>query len=72
MGERVVTTPEFAARHAFDAEHNAEPCRTTATRIVQKHDISPRHPIVDEISHAIEDALALGEKRGRTLSKLGF
>jgi hypothetical protein len=72
MSDKIAVSPEFESRHAFDAEHNTEPCRMIAKRIVLKHDISPLHPIVDDISHAIEDALTLGEKRGRALTKAGF
>ena len=59
---KVVLTPEDKARLAFDAENNVEPCRTIAERIVRKNP----HPddLVDYISYAIEDARALGKKRG--------
>ena len=62
MTDKIVLTPEDRARHAFDAENNVEPCRTIAERIVHNYP----HPddLVDDISHAIEDARALGERRG--------
>jgi len=62
MTEKVVLSPADKARHAFDAENNVEPCRTIAERIVY----NCPHPddMVDDLSHAIEDARALGKKRG--------
>lgn len=67
MSEKIVTTPEFEARHAFDVEHNVEPCRTIAIRIAGEHGAHWTHPLVDDIAHAIEDARELGEKRAMAL-----
>jgi hypothetical protein len=61
---KIKSSPEIDALHQFDATHNVEPCRTIALRIAQKYDCTAVHPIVDEISQAIEDARELGEKRG--------
>lgn len=52
---------------AFDAEHDVKPFRTIAKHIAIIHDISPMHPLVDDIAHAIEDAHELGQKRARAL-----
>lgn len=63
-GTPVFTTSEWDALHEFDAVNGVEPTRTIARRIVAAHGIDHNHPIVDEISHAIEDAYALGARRG--------
>ena len=63
MTEQVIATPESEAAHAFDAANNVEPCRTIAARIVGRYGFAEFHPLVDTISHAIEDARDLGKKR---------
>jgi hypothetical protein len=60
---RIVETPDDKARHTFDAANNVEPCRIIAERIAAKYGAGPTHSMVDAISHAIEDARELGEKR---------
>jgi hypothetical protein len=60
----VVTTPEWDALHEFDAKNNVEPPRTIAERIAAEFFIEETHSIVDAISGAIEDAMALGARRG--------
>jgi len=64
MSDRVVLTEADKRRMAFDHENNVEPCRTIAERIVHRY---RRYGtvLVDEISHAIEDARSLGERRAR-------
>lgn len=52
-------TPE----QMFDCENNVEPDRTIAERIAGAYDIMDTHPIVDLISHAIEDAREIGAKK---------
>jgi len=57
--------PEYDMLTAFDAANNVEPPRRVAERIAAKHGADRTHPIVDDISSAIENAITLGEKRGR-------
>lgn len=54
--------PEWDALQQFDADNNVEPPRVIAYRIASKYGHSAT--LVDEISHAIEDAYNLGERRG--------
>jgi len=61
---KIVSTPEWDALHAFDVANNIEPARRIARRIAMKYDCSQTHPIVDDIAHAIEDALTIGARRG--------
>lgn len=56
--------PECDALNAFDAANNVEPMRTIAERIAWTYGAGPKHSMVDEISHALEDAYELGVKRG--------
>lgn len=63
MSERVVITPEDAARFEFDAKHNVRPAREIAERIAQPRLYDSRDALVGRISHAIEDAWEIGEKR---------
>jgi hypothetical protein len=58
-------TPRDEAIFDFDAADNVEPPRRIARRIAMKYDCGNTHPIVDEISHAIEDAMLLGSRRPR-------
>lgn len=67
--ERITITPEDARRYAFDAEHGVEPARTVAERIATGFGAGHTHPLVDAISHAIEDARELGEKRGKMMAR---
>lgn len=65
---KIAPQPEYDALHAFDAENNgARPAREIARLIAMKHDCSRNHPIVDDIAHAIEDAIELGQRRGRLI-----
>lgn len=64
MSSKIVSTPAWDALHAFDVQNGVEPFRTTAERIAAAHDFWTTHPIVDEISAALEDAYNLGERRG--------
>lgn len=57
-------TPEWDAVNAFDAKINLEPDRVIAQRIARKHGFLDTDDIVDEISHALEDAYNIGERRG--------
>jgi hypothetical protein len=66
---KITPNPEYDALHAFDAENNFGPIRETAERITSKYGIDWRHPIVDEISHALEDMLDLGQRRAAYLPK---
>ena len=61
---KIAPQPEYDALYAFDAENNVEPARTIAERIVKKYGCGLTHPLVDDISHAIEDAMDLGVRRG--------
>lgn len=61
---KIAHQPEYDALNAFDAENNVKPFRTIAEHIAANHDFWTTHPIVDEISHALEDAYNLGERRG--------
>jgi len=60
---RITSTPAWDALNAFDAENNVEPARTIAQRIAWKYAAGPNHPLVDDISAAIEDAMNLGGRR---------
>lgn len=64
MSNKIVSTPEWDALHAFDHENNVEPFRVIAQRIAIKYGYDEMHYIVDDISSAIEDAYNLGERRG--------
>lgn len=63
-GFKITPQPEYEALHTFDAENNVEPARVIAERMAHKFRIPRNHPLVDSISHAIEDAMRLGERRG--------
>lgn len=56
--------PEYDALHAFDQENDVQPARTLAERIGSKYRIRWDNPLIDDISHAIEDARDLGVRRG--------
>ena len=64
---KITLTPADEALFAFDAENNVEPARTIAERIAAQYGVHSSAPIVDGISHAIEDAMRLGERRGLLL-----
>jgi hypothetical protein len=66
---KITPQPEYDALNAFDAENNVEPARTIAERIAWKYDYWSTDPIVDDISHAIEDAMNLGQRRAAYLPK---
>lgn len=61
---KITSTPEWDALHAFDVENDVEPARTIAERIASKYGADKRHSVVDDISHAIEDAREIGTRRG--------
>jgi hypothetical protein len=68
MSENKITRqPEWDALHKFDADNNVEPSRTIAERIGERFQFVAIHPIIDAISHAIEDAMRLGERRAEFL-----
>jgi hypothetical protein len=69
-GRSVTVTAKDEALFAFDAEHKVEPARTIAKRIAAKYGVGPTHSLVDEISQAIEDAWAIGEKRAAHLARV--
>lgn len=69
MTDRIVTTPEDEARHAFDAANGAQPSRTIAASLAAKYGYSHVHPIVDDIQEAIEVALVFGEQRAEYVAK---
>ena len=62
--EKIAYQPEYDALNAFDAENRIEPVRQIACRIAMKYDCGQHHPIVDDISRALEDAYDLGVRRG--------
>jgi hypothetical protein len=64
---KIVHHPEYDALHKFDVENNVEPARQIARRIAMKYDCGRNHPIVDDIAFAIEDAMDIGERRGKFL-----
>lgn len=68
MDTKITSTPADEALFKFDAENNVEPTRTVAERICKRHGIGPWHSIVDEISHALEDAHDIGVKRSPYLA----
>jgi hypothetical protein len=59
--------PEYDALNAFDAENDVQPARRIAESIVSLHCSDPLviEPLVDAVSHAIEDARDLGERRSQ-------
>ena len=61
---KITSQPEWDALHQFDADNNVEPARVIAYRIAAKYGHSPTGRLVDEIAHAIEDAMELGQRRG--------
>lgn len=62
MKDKVVTTPEYEALHAFDARYGTQPPRLIAEGIVRA--ARNTDDLVDLISHAIEDGRELGVLRG--------
>lgn len=62
-GSKFETSPADEALFAFDADHNVEPARTIAERIASKYGCGFTHALVDDISHAIEDARDIGRMR---------
>lgn len=66
---KIMHQPEWDALHAFDAENNVEPARTIAERIALKYGAGNKHSLVDDIAHAIEDAMNIGERRGPLIPK---
>jgi len=64
MDNRIIHTVEDDALFAFDAANNVEPHRTVAKRIAAKYGVGPTHSLVDDIAHAVEDAMTIGERRG--------
>lgn len=64
MSDKIVTTPEYEALHAFDAEFNSEPMRAIAERVVRKNCLVENIELIDDISYAIETAYELGKLRG--------
>jgi hypothetical protein len=67
---KIIPQPEYDALYAFDQENNIEPASVIAERVAAKHGYHDKHPIVDDIHYAIEDALELGQKRGRLIPQL--
>lgn len=70
MIDHIISDPIIEARQEFDALHGREPFRETAKRIAEKYGAGPTHSMVDEISHALEDASSLGEKWGELKAAL--
>jgi hypothetical protein len=68
---KITPQPEYDALYAFDAENNLEPSSVIAERIAAKHGFHDKHPIVDDIHYAIEDALDLGQRRGKLIPPPG-
>lgn len=66
---KIMPQPEYDALNAFDAENNVEPARVIAERIALKWSSYLRPEMVDDISHAIEDAMSLGERRAAFLPR---
>jgi len=66
---KITPQPEYDALNAFDAENNVEPARTIAERIAWRFDFPSGHTIVDAISHAIEDAMEIGQRRAAYLPR---
>lgn len=62
-GTKIISTPADEALWAFDQANNVEPTRTIAGRIASNHGFGWGHPMVDEISHALEDAMDIGRRR---------
>jgi hypothetical protein len=60
---KIISTPADEALWAFDQTNNVDPTRTIAERIAGNHGFGWRHPMVDEISHALEDARDIGRRR---------
>ena len=69
-GIKIARQPEWDALYAFDAENNVLPARTIAEKIAERHGLQLWYSLVDEISHAIEDAMELGIKRGPLIPPL--
>lgn len=62
---KIAPAPEWDAVNAFDQENNVEPFITIAMRIVERYRVHlGANALVDDISHALEDAYNLGERRG--------
>jgi hypothetical protein len=64
----IAPTVEQEALYRFDAENKVEPQRVIAERVAAIYGLGKTHPIVDDISHAIEDAREVFERRGRVAS----
>jgi hypothetical protein len=66
-GTKITPQPEYDALHAFDAENNIEPASVVAERIAARYGFHDRHPIVDDIHYALEDAWEIGQRRGKLI-----
>ena len=64
---KITPQPEYDALYEFDAANNFEPSSVIAERIAAKYGFHDKHPIVDDIHYAIEDALDLGQRRGKLI-----
>lgn len=60
---KFVLTDVDRAEIAFEIENGVEPARQTAQRIAAKYGGGENHPLVDDISRAIEDAWGIGWRR---------
>jgi len=63
----IQTTAADESLFRFDAENNVQPARQVAERIAKRHGIGRDMALIDDIAHAIEDAMGIGQRRGKFL-----
>ncbi len=67
MQERATPQPEYEALMAFDAENNVEPSLVIAQRIAIKNGYDRNQDLIDDINHAVDYAMQLGQRRAKYL-----
>lgn len=66
-GNKIHVTPADEALFKFDAENKVEPPRVIAQRVARRHGLGYNGSLIDDIAHALEDAMEIGQKRGKFL-----
>lgn len=64
LQNKITITPADEAFFAACQEMKVEPTHTVAARIAAKYGYEWTHPLVDDIAHALEDAMEMGRVLG--------